>query len=247
MNIYGFVYIWYDRKHKRYYIGCHWGHEDDGYICSSSWMKRAYKIRPEDFKRRIIAHVYTSRSDLLIEENKWLSMINQHELGTKYYNVTNHLNGHWSSRDETRDHVKITLKSSHWSTDATKRSEVVTKISIANTGKKRRKFSVETRFKLSLAAKSRSAKTRKKISENNKRLHREGIIGMHGKSHTDKTKAKMSMNNAMHRQEMKDLLSSIKTGEKTLILNGVRRRAVPGSDKWNTLINNGYIPLEKSK
>ena len=34
---YGFVYIWYDRKHHRYYIGCHWGTIDDGYICSSNW------------------------------------------------------------------------------------------------------------------------------------------------------------------------------------------------------------------
>lgn len=27
---YGFVYIWRDRKYNRYYIGCHWGREDDG-------------------------------------------------------------------------------------------------------------------------------------------------------------------------------------------------------------------------
>lgn len=246
MNDYGFVYIWYDRKHNRYYVGCHWGHEGDGYICSSSWMKRAYKIRPVDFKRRIIARVYTSRSDLLIEENKWLSMIDQHELGTKYYNVTNHLNGHWSS-NETCDRVKATLKSLHWSTDATERAEVAAKISAANTGKKRRKFSVETRSRMSLAAKSRSAETRKKISENSKRLHREGTISRTGKYHTDETKAKMSMNNAMQRQDMKALLSSLKTGEKTLILDGIRRRAIPGSDKWNMLLDSGYIPLEQSR
>lgn len=40
---YGFVYIWRDKKHNRYYIGCHWGTTDDGYICSSPWMKQAYK------------------------------------------------------------------------------------------------------------------------------------------------------------------------------------------------------------
>ena len=27
---YGFVYIWYDRKYKKYYIGSHWGYENDG-------------------------------------------------------------------------------------------------------------------------------------------------------------------------------------------------------------------------
>jgi len=32
MQKYGFVYIWFDRKHKRYYIDSHWGKEDDSYI-----------------------------------------------------------------------------------------------------------------------------------------------------------------------------------------------------------------------
>lgn len=26
---YGFVYIWFDKKHKRFYIGCRWGTEND--------------------------------------------------------------------------------------------------------------------------------------------------------------------------------------------------------------------------
>lgn len=173
-------------------------------------------------------------------------MIEPCELGTKYYNVTNHLNGHWST-SEVCEHVKETLKSSHWSIDASKRAEVATKISAANTGKKGRKLSAETRAKMSLAAKSRSVETRKKISENSKRLHREGTISRAGKYHTDETRAKMSMNNAMLRQEMKALLSSIKAGEKTLILNGLRRRAIPGSDKWNMLLDSGYVPLEHSR
>ncbi len=28
---YGFIYLWRDRKHNRYYLGSHWGSEDDGY------------------------------------------------------------------------------------------------------------------------------------------------------------------------------------------------------------------------
>ena len=60
MEKYGFIYVWYDKKHKRYYVGSHWGHEDDGYICSSSWMRKAYRRRPSDFRRRIIARVTTS-------------------------------------------------------------------------------------------------------------------------------------------------------------------------------------------
>ena len=38
------------------------------------------------------------------------------------------------------------------------------------------------RNKMSIAAKNRSCETRSKISENNKRLHREGLIGTKGKT-----------------------------------------------------------------
>lgn len=98
----GFIYIWYDKKHKRFYVGSHWGSADDGYICSSTWMRNAYKRRPADFKRRIIAKVESSRNDLLIEEHRWLQMIEKEELGKKFYNLTNHLNGHWYASDEER-------------------------------------------------------------------------------------------------------------------------------------------------
>jgi hypothetical protein len=93
---YGFVYIWRDRKHKRYYIGCHWGTVDDGYICSSSWMKQAYKIRPHDFKRRILK-TNIPRQEILAEEFKWLSLIKPEELKIKYYNLNIHHFGHWTT------------------------------------------------------------------------------------------------------------------------------------------------------
>jgi len=80
-----FVYIWYDRKYKRYYLGSHVGSEDDGYISSSKWMKNAYKKRPMDFKRRIIER--TSSKNILHFEQRWLDMINETELGTRYYNL----------------------------------------------------------------------------------------------------------------------------------------------------------------
>lgn len=83
---YGFVYIWRDRKHSRYYIGCHWGTEDDGYICSSTWMRKAYKRRPQDFKRRILSKVII-REKLYLEEQRYLNMIKKEEVKTKYYNI----------------------------------------------------------------------------------------------------------------------------------------------------------------
>ena len=80
MSKYGFVYIWFDCRRRRYYIGSHWGNERDGYVCSSSWMLQAYYRRPRDFKRRILAKVKTSRQDLLKEEQRWLRMISPDEI-----------------------------------------------------------------------------------------------------------------------------------------------------------------------
>lgn len=83
---YGFVYIWYDRKHKRYYVGCHWGTIDDGYICSSSWMMQAFPKRPNDFKRKILKTNLT-REQMYIEEQNYLNMIKPEEIKIRYYNL----------------------------------------------------------------------------------------------------------------------------------------------------------------
>lgn len=95
MAKYGFVYIWRDRKHNRYYVGSHWGHEDDGYICSSKWMRNAYNIRPTDFKRRVIVKVFSNRKDLLQKEEYYLSLIKDFELKTKYYNISKSIKDPW--------------------------------------------------------------------------------------------------------------------------------------------------------
>lgn len=94
---YGFVYIWFDRKRTKYYIGCHWGTEDDGYICSSKWMRDAYRYRSQDFKRRILSRIYTDRKDLFEEEFRFLNMIREDELGKRYYNLSRVHPNHWST------------------------------------------------------------------------------------------------------------------------------------------------------
>ncbi|QIG70829.1 putative homing endonuclease protein [Rhizobium phage RHph_I1_18] len=105
MSKYGFVYIWFDRKHKRYYVGCHWGHENDRYICSSRWMRESYKRRPQDFKRRIIVSNIATREDTISEETKWLQLIKSEELGKRYYNFINKGFAHWSHDDLERIRV----------------------------------------------------------------------------------------------------------------------------------------------
>lgn len=124
--MYGFVYIWFDRKHKRFYIGSHKGTYDDGYICSSSWMVRAYKRRPDDFKRRILSVVDTNREDLLAEEQRYLNMIRKEELGKRYYNLKTNAYGGFTSTA----HEAALLKNK-----GSKRSdEVKKKVSKALTG-----------------------------------------------------------------------------------------------------------------
>jgi hypothetical protein len=98
----GFVYIWRDRKHNRYYIGSHWGSEDDGYICSSPWMRQAYSHRPDDFKRRILSRVNTNRSDLLKEEQRWFDMVKPEEIKIRYYNLHLKTYGPWYANEQSR-------------------------------------------------------------------------------------------------------------------------------------------------
>jgi hypothetical protein len=203
MEKYGFVYIWYDRKHKRYYIGAHWGSENDGYICSSPWMKRAYKLRPNDFKRRILNRVYTNRQEMFDEEAKWQNFIKDDELRIRYYNIRRHGDKHWSADPNKALTVKEKLKAA----DATRglRAHAVSMRGKTLSEETKKKISQST--KLALASLDKSYRLdedyRKKISENSQRLQQEGKIGMLGKTHSNKTKEKMSKsqsgsNNPMH-------------------------------------------------
>lgn len=212
---FGFVYIWRDRKHKRYYIGSHMGAIDDGYICSSQWMLRAYKKRPQDFKRRIIyLHLINERKILLQEEQRWLQkvLLKKSKAKTRYYNKKFHAYGReaeeiskslkkrwtserkeawvkkmqeWRERDpEWKKKVSSFEGKSH-------SSETKAKIKAGNVGKV---MSDEARIKMSEKAQARGEQT----AENNRRLHKEKKIGMHGKTHSDQTKAQMSENSRWH-------------------------------------------------
>ena len=56
MSIYpAFVYRWFNHQRNMYYIGVHKGTPDDGYICSSKYMKEDYQKNPEHFIREIVA------------------------------------------------------------------------------------------------------------------------------------------------------------------------------------------------
>lgn len=93
-NYFGFVYIWRDKKRNKYCVGSHYGKLDDGYTSSTGYFKAAYNKRQGDFKRRILYLLIIDDKKLLLsEEQKWLSMIKNDELGKRYYNFKKNANG----------------------------------------------------------------------------------------------------------------------------------------------------------
>lgn len=83
----GFIYLWYDRKCKMFYLGGHLGQEDDGYIGGGRRFIEAYRKRPEDFKRRIILRISEGTlADIRKAEGWYLNLIKRKELRTRYYN-----------------------------------------------------------------------------------------------------------------------------------------------------------------
>ena len=47
----------------------------------------------------------------------------------------------------------------------------------------------------------------------------------------------------MNKKEYRDKISKANKGRKYLVLDGVRKSAIPNSEKWNLLINSGYKPM----
>jgi hypothetical protein len=164
---YGFVYIWRDRKYNRYYIGCHWGREDDGYVCSSNWMRKAYRRRPQDFKRRILKTNITIREQIYFEEQRWFDMIKPEEVKTRYYNL------------------RIQNNSVLWHADPTTALTIGQKISAAKKGKSTGPCSPEKAKKISEAKKSKQ----RKMSDEAKRKM---IESKKGKKLTDEHKQRIS-------------------------------------------------------
>jgi hypothetical protein len=159
----GFIYIWRDRKRKKFYVGCHWGAESDGYICSSTVMRKAFRRRPEDFKRRVIQRGFTSRQQLLEAEHAWLLLIPDAELGTRYYNLSKKHFGHWTAIPDEERKRSIGEKISM----APGRKE---KIAKSMTGKSH-SDATKQKIRDRRTGSSRSEETKKKIAESVKRWH----------------------------------------------------------------------------
>lgn len=241
MEKYGFVYIWYDRKHKRYYIGSHWGREDDGYICSSRWMRNAYKIRPECFKRRILSRIYTNREDLILMEQYWIDMIDDNKLATKntttgkretvrYYNVTKQVQQIWHQKE---DHRKT----------------IGQKISASKKGKKTGPRDPSVGEAISKAKKRSFQKRKEELGYTFTPEHAEKIAFKNrGRKHTEETKAKhakdmreqwengIRKSNGSPSEETRDKISKALTGIKR---ENVENYKIAHSKKYTIIMNDG--------
>lgn len=254
MEKFGFVYLWYDRGTKRFYLGCHWGHENDGYICSNPAMRKAYRRRKTDFKRRILSRIYTNRQDLLTEEQRFLDMIPREDFGRKFYNVNSKANFYaWWMNEETKRQVIEKFKNSHWSRNSKKRDQVTQKLRNANLGHtpwNKGKTNVYTPERISEMSRKLTGKpiphlhtqeVRTKIANKIRENYANGYQNHRiGTTHSEDTKVKMSRNNAMNNPEYVAKVKASKQGIKWLKNGTVRKMAIPGSDKYEMLISEGF-------
>jgi hypothetical protein len=227
MEKYGFIYLWYDKKRKMYYIGCHWGREDDGYICSSKWMRDAYRYRPQDFKRRVIQKKI-ERKILFEEEHRWLQMIEDAEMGVRYYNLTKKHFGHWSNIENSNKTVREKLS------DASKRlhQDPVYKEKYIEG---RKKLPPQTQDQIAKRAasntgKKRTEETKQKISE----AHKGKVMGPLSKEHRQKVSDSLKGNKnpffgKTHDPELKKRMSE----KASLTMRGKRPANIPTGFWWN--------------
>lgn len=216
MKKYGFVYIWRDRKHNRYYIGSHWGTINDGYLCSSNWMRDAYNRRPEDFKRRILSYVYTNRSDTYLKEEQWFNLIQDSELGKRYYNKTKKLHAGagdaWNKGLTNIYSEKTKQKMSQ--AKLGKPSNSPTKFTKGQTPWNKDTKGAQIAWNKGIPAeqshlygKPKSEETKRRISEAQKGKPRPPGSGMIGKKHSEETKQKIRMAKLNKQKELHTVIS----------------------------------------
>jgi hypothetical protein len=185
MEKYGFVYLWFDKKRKMFYVGSHWGTEDDGYICSSNRMRDAYRRRSQDFKRKIIGRVHTDKKSLLELEEYYLNLIKEDEIGKRYYNLCRGGTGHWSAYPEKVKTLKE--KISHKTKEAMARPEVREKYLKGLEARDNKSSNPEVRKKRSVSMKSKNTE-KWKWEDNIKKAHEAN----RGRKLSDEHKKKVS-------------------------------------------------------
>jgi NUMOD3 motif len=185
---YGFIYRWTKKSNGKYYIGSHWGKFNDGYICSSNSMRRAYERNRSQFSRRILAVVTTNRLDLLDKEQAYLDKMPRRHFGAESYNISTKAHKPWWAKGQKlkkKIRAKISLSQN--------RPEVRAKKIAAQLGCKR---TAETCARISAAKTGYklSAKARASKAQANRRLEVRAKISaaLTGYKHTAEARANMA-------------------------------------------------------
>jgi hypothetical protein len=192
---FGFVYIWRDRKRKKFYLGSHLGEKNDGYTGSGLVFKRAFSKRPNDFKRRILEEgEFANRKELHKKEQAWLNLISEKELGVKYYNLKrvaeggNTIEGYGykeKARQAARSSSRVRKLIKDFSINEFQSVRIIRKLDKIEKRKKKkpgetwlgRKHDDMAKKKMSLAKRNKSwNKKRKEKYENSKKPNIKNII-----------------------------------------------------------------------
>lgn len=104
-----FVYCWTDHATNKLYIGWHKGSVDDGYICSSKYMKEQYIQRPHDFTRQIVA---AGTTDDMINFETVLLRSSNAKSDDQFYNMHNNGPNFVHNQPHTEE-TKRKLKQAH--------------------------------------------------------------------------------------------------------------------------------------
>jgi hypothetical protein len=94
---YGYVYIWYDTKYKKFIVGSHHGSVEDRYKTSTGGVhvRNIFKYRPSTMKFKVLEYnfeVDSYRYTQLLEQ-KWLDKRPNIKGNERYYNLTNQAGG----------------------------------------------------------------------------------------------------------------------------------------------------------
>ena len=218
-----FVYCWTNTENNKLYVGWHKGSPDDGYVCSSKYMKEDYIKNPNVFVRQIIAEGTTD--DMIALESALLDAANAKD-DDSYYNMSNGRTG-WYVREKTEEHKK--------------------NISKSNIGKHSKSLSVEHKEKIRTKMKERvlSEDHKKKIGEKTKARHLRGEMSM---LYSPENRKKALLSRVVNPPD-ENARFAMGASNRGKILDDTRRRNMSNAAKsrWSKIPKENRIPWNKGK